>query len=567
MPATTQRRKASTRSKVVTDREQQQRTSTSISSYTRVSKTLTQPALKKEQTAISPKKTAKLEVVIPASRKRKVATTREDESSADERPSKRVLPSTASPEAEEAQQPVRRRRGRPSKKGLPEPTPRKRARSPSPSDSDDSAIHAGALFKKLRLESSPSQCSSPLTASTSVADSDGDADNELSRSNNRLPDEVLSLIDLHSAFLKTLTLHYAHHGTNVPVDLRVLCPNVARAWGKKQVTDADIRVCLGVLGISSSSCSESPLSLSDYGRGKICVELAARAAHGSSAPLNEKRLNELFRANLQTLWSRSSSSAAAAAAPNNTPATFVSTLPRAAVALCDSVAKAARVQLQGQQRLEDLRHGIAAKKADKEAAAAQAVQARAQAQPQPMAVDDDGAEPPAAAAAAAAKPLSLLDRIRLRSLQQRSSSCLPAAGLTPAQLSRRGALQRVEEVASTLGMLSRASSSASSSSSAGSSARVSWTMAALLSRLRDSFRAGVSRDEAAAAVRLLAADVAPRWVRVVCLAGRGENVVLEPDEQPAPAVVAARVQALLRAMTAPAATTTATTAVALPMAV
>lgn len=60
---------------------------------------------------------------------------------------------------------------------------------------------------------------------------------------------------------------------------------------------------------------------------------------------------------------------------------------------------------------------------------------------------------------------------------------------------------------------------------------MSFTMNTLLEKLRDSLRSGISRDEGAACVRLLAKEVAPEWVRVVVLAGRGENVVVEAERQ------------------------------------
>ena len=44
-----------------------------------------------------------------------------------------------------------------------------------------------------------------------------------------LPSELLHLINLHSAFLTALSIHYAHNGTHSPADLRNLCPDVARA--------------------------------------------------------------------------------------------------------------------------------------------------------------------------------------------------------------------------------------------------------------------------------------------------------------------------------------------------
>ncbi|KAI1423663.1 hypothetical protein F5Y12DRAFT_516338 [Xylaria sp. FL1777] len=509
MPAARQQRKARAGSGV---KVSQQHTSSNISSFARVSKTVGNPAIKKELTPTTPKKDVKLEAITPASRKRRAIASIDDDSSADESSNALATSSVKRPTASSTTttpvQLVKRGRGRPPKKARPEPTPRKRVRSPSISDSDTSSIDAGVLFKKLRLESSPSRFSSPITADTSVAGSDIESDANPAKS-NELPEEILNLIGLHSAFLKTLTLHYAHNGVNVPVDLRILCPNIARAWGKKKVTDADIRVCLGILGSCSSLPNRSPFNLSNYGRGKVCIEVNQSRNFG---PLSENKMNTLFRTNITALWIAFLTKGNGDASSN--ASAFLRTLPKAPVELCASLAKASPLHLKGQQRLEDLKHGIAIKKQEKAA-------------PTPSTVDTpmknaDGSK------------MSLLDRIRLKSLQK---SAMPA-GLSPAQLERRGALQRVEEVSALIGMLSRASSEG------GMSGRISFTMAALLEKLKDSFRMGISKQEGAVCVRLLASEVAPEWVRVITLAGR-ENVVVEVSCQVGKPEVARRVQNIL----------------------
>ncbi|KAI1389410.1 uncharacterized protein F4822DRAFT_398195 [Hypoxylon trugodes] len=519
-----QRRKTSTKSKATTTN---QHTSSTISSFARVSKSITtQTDIKKENQilASTPKKDTKLEALTPASRKRKVvASIEEEDTSADETPTKLSLPAIKS--AKLTPQSAKRSRGRPSKKSRselapketpkknPEPATRKiteclqkkRARSPSVSDSDESTINAGVLLKRLRLESSPSRCSSPLTANTSVVDSEADDEtfSPTPRKYGRLPEEVLALADLHSSLLKTLTLHYAHNGSNVPADLRVLCPNVARAWGKKKVTDSDIRICLGVLNLASNN-TKPLFSLSNYGRGKICIEIdSTQQIRGR--PIDEKKLNDQFHANLTPLWTQFISESTA-----STPvSTFLTNLPKAPVALCDSVIKAEPVLAKGQKRLEELKHGIAVKKQEKETKQQQ--------------TNPDGSK------------MSLLDRIRLKSLQK--SNPLPgAANLTPEQIARRAALQRAPEVAAMLGMLSRASAMGGD--------RVSFTMATTLEKLKDSMRMGISREEGTTCVRLLASEVAPEWIRVVAVGGR-ENVVLETDRQISRTEVEGRVRRLL----------------------
>ncbi|KAI1462840.1 hypothetical protein F4805DRAFT_409505 [Annulohypoxylon moriforme] len=526
-PAVKQQRLKAALTKAKTPTTKQQ-TSSNMSTFTRVSKTSTTKTDSKKDMALTttPKKSDPLEALTPASRKRKVAQSIEEDS-ADETPTKLSLPAVKSAKLVT---PTKSNRGRPSKKvhleptpekkvslkptprkiHIPAPTPKKRGRSSSASDSDESAINAGALLKRLRLESSPSRCSSPLTADTPItvySDADDDCDLTTPKA-NRLPDEVLALLDLHSALLKTLTLHYAHNGYRVPVDLRVLCPNVARAWGKKKVTDGDIRTCLGVLTLSSQT---NPLfSLSNYGRGKVCIEIDAKQQRGGR-PLEEDKLNNVFRENLLGLWSQFTANSEAG------PSTFSSTLPKAPVTLCESVAKAAPVLAKGQKRLEELKFGMAQKKQEKENKAQQKQSPSGGDTPM---INADGSK------------MSLLDRIRLKSMQK---AALPA-GLSQAEIERRAALQRASEVAACLGMLSRAAGQGGS--------RVSFSMAATLEKLKDSFRMGISKEEGATCVRLLASEVAPEWVRVITISGR-ENVVLETDRQLSKVDVERRVQGIL----------------------
>ncbi|XDG04583.1 hypothetical protein ABKA04_004198 [Annulohypoxylon sp. FPYF3050] len=507
-PAVKQQRLKATLTKPKTPAGKQQ-SSSNISSFTRVSKSTTKTDIKKDNVLTStPKKTATLEPLTPASRKRKVVPSIEEDS-ADETPTKLSLPAVKSTKAIT---PIKSTRSRSSKKVRPESTPKKRVRSSSVSDSEESTINTGALFKRLRLESSPSRSSSPLTADTPItvySENEEDSDVAAPKA-SRLPDEVLALLDLHSALLKTLTLHYAHNGYRVPADLRVLCPNVARAWGKKKVTDGDIRICLGVLTLSSK---DTPLfSLSNYGRGKVCIEIDAKQQRGGR-PLEEDKLNSIFRENMQTLWTQFTASGQT----NST--TFTLSLPKAPVTLCESVAKAAPVLAKGQKRLEELKFGIAQKKQEKEAKA-QALKKQTQSSADTPMTNADGSK------------MSVLDRIRLKSLQK---AALPA-GLSQAQIERRAALQRASEVAACLGMLSRAGGQGGS--------RVSFSMAATLEKLKDSFRMGISKEEGATCVRLLASEVAPEWVRVITISGR-ENVVLETDRQLSKADVERRVKGIL----------------------
>ena len=70
----------------------------------------------------------------------------------------------------------------------------------------------------------------------------------------------------------------------------------------------------------------------------------------------------------------------------------------------------------------------------------------------------------------------------------------------------------------------------STSSSIGQQ-RVSFTMPTVLGKLRDSFKTPMSKEEGDVCVRLLAAEIAPEWVRIVKM-GKMEAMVVNRDGRP-----------------------------------
>ena len=92
-------------------------------------------------------------------------------------------------------------------------------------------------------------------------------------------------------------------------------------------------------------------------------------------------------------------------------------------------------------------------------------------------------------------------------------------------------------MAALIGMLSAASASSGQ-------ARISFTMPALLIKLKDSLRNPISSEDGAECVRLLAREVVPGWLRVVTVGGR-ENVVVQMGMQPSRGEIEGRVRSLL----------------------
>lgn len=337
-------------------------------------------------------------------------------------------------------------------------------------------------------------------------------------SEHDLPQELVQLLDLQAAFLKTYIMQLAHSGSNSPVDLRTLLPSVTRTWGKRKVTIEDIQRCIGVLNWVSSSkstattniaTSKAPFYLSDYGRGNICVELLET----HSGPLNGHKLNMDFESHLRSLW--------ISRRPGQVASLFLSTLPQAPIKACASATKAASLLNKNQRTLEELKNGVVRKQ--------QLQQEKKQQQPT--------TPPPASASAPPLlKPdgtkLSLLDRIRLKENQ---ATLAALTGPSAAELQRRAALQRAEDVAAVIGMLCTAT---------GAQARMAFTMTALLVKLKDSLRTPISQEDAAGCVRLLASEVAPQWLRIVTVGGK-ENVVVQTALQPSKMEVGQRVKVLL----------------------
>lgn len=400
---------------------------------------------------------------------------------------------------------------------------KKRALSPAGLQESPRTREAGNLFKRLRIDSSPAFApptrAASLLSNASTTRTGTPSSSSCSQSNAAssalttpdpeplplplppLPQELLDLVALYAAFLKTLTLHYAHNGSSTPVDLRDISQAVSLAWGKRRISLADVRRCLGIMDVENTN--HSPFSLFDYGSKKVCIEL--REAH-KDKPLAEARLVDMFEANLRGIWDGVKDVA------DEDMKAFVLGLPKAPIQVCESVAKAAAVVGKGQRVLAEFKADIAAKK-EKEAAAAAAAATT---------TTNDGPK------------LSLIERLRLKESQL---ALLAETGPTAAQLERRAALQRAEDVAAVVAMLAK------SSPGAGMGGRVSFTMPVLMQKLKDSLRLPISKEEGTTCVRLLAAEVAPEWLRIVKI-GAKENVVITTMMTPSVGAVAERVKKL-----------------------
>lgn len=373
--------------------------------------------------------------------------------------------------------------------------------------------------QKAAIEPSPIKVGWPTSENTLDTD-------EGAASTSQWPQELSGLQNLHSSFLTALTLHYAHNGTHTPCDIRRLCPNITRCWGKRMVVLNDIKRILGILNHtplkSSPPQADSPtkslakLSLSDYGYSKLCIEIRTIGRLGRMAkPLDEVAMNALFTTNLESLW---------ADADTVNIAEFLKSLPVEEVRQCASVSKMSPLLAKGQRRLEDLRFGMVIKRQAEEDARKVKLEAEAEERDKEnaMAVDTP------------VKKLSLLERLKLKAEEKKNAP----PPLSKEELARRAALGRLEEVVAVLTLLSTGTSVGQ--------ARVSFTLATVLGKLKDSFKTPLARSEAEACIRLLSEEIAPEWCKIVKM-GRDEAIVVRTEVRPTDETFRQRIKVAIEA--------------------
>lgn len=459
----------------------------------------------------------------PSTRKRKAARSPEPEEATTPRSQRQIL-NVTSKSTKKARHQAPEHIPRPSIQEQVPSTPRRnnKKRALSPEIESPRTKEAGNLFKRLRIQASPSatvpRLSSPLitqasTPATSVVP-DTEDENSIDESaattpepEQALPQELLDIVSLYTAFLKTIVVHYAHNGTNTPVDLRQISQPVSLAWGKRRISLADVRRCVGVMDVESSTL-KSPFYLVDYGNKKICIELRDEH-HGQ--PLDECRLVRVFETNLRMIWTKLRD---AADVDMNA---FVLGLPKSPVTSCEALTKASSLLAKGQRNMQELKAGIAARKEEQEASKMPAIL---------QSTEGEGTS--------GTPQLSLIDRLRLK---ETHLARLAATGPTAAELERRAALQRADDVAAVVAMLAKASGGT------GTGGRVSFKMVTLLQKLKDSLRLPISKEEGATCIRLLAGEVAPEWLKIVVIAGK-ENVVVQMGRAPSSGEVVERVKKL-----------------------
>lgn len=330
---------------------------------------------------------------------------------------------------------------------------------------------------------------------------------------DQLPPHLAEILDLHKAFIKTLTFHIALNGTASPIPVNDIIPNITRTWGKRNVSARDIEQLIALHGTRHSR--DPPLLQVTEAHGRVCIVVTGNRA---SISRNGEALSQTVADNLLELG-RATADADMVDAQDvlanlsltrhlhgGADHTLSGRLGRA-----DGQAPRDHLMTKGHAALSEFKSGIAAKQQEREAKQAAAGT--------PM-LNPDGTK------------MGLLDRLRHKQLAK-ANGPLPPSG---PELERRAALNRVSDIAATISMLSL--------SNPMSLPRQAFTMAVIMEKLKDSLRTPISKEEGAACVRLIASEVAPEWLRIVAIGGR-ENVVVQRHGQPIDRIIKERVQKLL----------------------
>ena len=312
----------------------------------------------------------------------------------------------------------------------------------------------------------------------------------------QLPDELQDLVNLYSSFLTALSLHYAHNGSMAPADLRDLGPGIERAWRKRRVTPHDVRriLAIGRPKVADGHERVGPFYLSDYGHGKICVEIADPVDSWTTTrrPVNEELLNQVFLRGLEQGWMCYKTDNPV----DPSPLKFLASLALLPVTPCTSVSKIAPLLSKGQRRLEDLKAGAI----------------RAQQRPLSITSANFTTFPQPTLKQSSARSTDLFSRLRAKQLHQ-SSLPLPPSAET---LARKSALQRLYEITPVLESLAvttkkKANHDAVAIGTGSNASPISFTMPTLVQHLQMSLRNPIGKEEVIRSVRVLV-EVAPEWV-------------------------------------------------------
>ncbi|KAF3490960.1 DNA mismatch repair protein msh-2 [Arthroderma uncinatum] len=363
------------------------------------------------------------------------------------------------------------------------------------------------------ITASPSNDTSKQIAAESSASSDsGD-------SSSQRPTEFSDLIDLNSAFLGALSLHFAHNGALAPANLRELIQSTERIWKKRKVAPQDVRRILHVQGIrrpssSTKSAPSRPLTefkLTSYGTNTFLEKLehSTSGAPTSTSPLKDTELKAEFLANLEYYWDSNVKKEGDEESSRN----LLENIPLAPIHPSKGSIKPVG---SGGQRTIDQLFGVIKSK--------------------PILTREPYAKKPALlkdSVSTSNRRNGLLERMKVKALHQ---SKLPPPPSKEVML-KRTAVSRMPEVISVLLLLSLPGSKVDDITGTSASLRKSYTMDLITQKIEDSMRTPASRQEIETCIDILGqSSVAKEWVTIVTTS-QMKSVVLRSDRRPSPAEI------------------------------
>ncbi|KAF7592028.1 hypothetical protein BBP40_000751 [Aspergillus hancockii] len=288
------------------------------------------------------------------------------------------------------------------------------------------------------------------------------------------------LVNLHSAFIRAISFHTAHHGASAPADLREFLPTVQRLWKKRKVVVKDVQ---HLLWIWEQGYTGFGYRIANYGLGKVCLERVRREERS----IDDNEMQEQFEQAVDLLWEKALDTVDG----DESQVDFVASL--GVSTIHESLTPFTSFR-KGQQRLQDLKGGVIKVKTERlKAASSEGL---------PVKTPD----------ATNARRTGLLDRIRDKALRQSKLPPPPSKEV----LLRQAAAQRVEEVAGVLALLRPAGYVGSGPTASVTTQRKPFRLEMIAENVQDSLKNPISQREVELCLELLARpDIAGQWVNLV----------------------------------------------------
>ncbi|KAK2734929.1 hypothetical protein FQN57_001426 [Myotisia sp. PD_48] len=364
------------------------------------------------------------------------------------------------------------------------------------------------------IEPNHSKRSRNLSSSKSYSPAEplSTSDIDYAGSFQQLPPEFYELIDLHSAFLGALSLHFAHNGPTVPANLRDLLPSIERIWNKRKIIVEDLQKLLHIQKECQSS-SRSTFRLNSYGS-HILLEQLDNSACNHSPTVKETELKEQFSRGLKSFWAHHVQSRDT----EKTSAGAVANIPLAPI----HSSKGPNASTTGAQRSLENVFGIL--------------------QTKPIVsknIREEKADISRNPTATANRRSGLLERIKSKSLQR---SKLPP--VSKETMAKRTAIKRMPEILNILLSLSPIHPNNAEQPTHPLLLRRPYTMDRIKQNIRDSLRSPIANQEIEACLNILSqTDVAGDWITIITK-NRMKTVVLRSDRRPSSKMVNDRISKL-----------------------